>query len=104
MSGRNRTKADASPDWRLTPQQETAVDLLVAGKTIQATAETIDVRRATVSEWVNHHPGFMAALNLRRQECWREVTAGLRALAPKAVGVLATELDSAAPLAAAVHV
>jgi DNA-binding NarL/FixJ family response regulator len=55
-------------DWPLTPQQETAVDLLASGKMVTDTAMAIAVTRQTVSEWRHHHPGFQAALNSRRQE------------------------------------
>jgi hypothetical protein len=100
---RNPTNPDTS-DWTLTPQQETAVDLLASGKTVTDTAAAVEVTRQTVSEWVNHHPGFQAALNRRRQELWGNMVDGLRALAPKALAVLARELESEAPLAAAIHV
>lgn len=91
-SKRNLTNPDA-PDWSLSEQQLTAIDLLVTGKTMQDTADAIGVQRPTVSQWVNHHAGFQAALNRRRQELWQDLTDGLRALAPKAVQVLAQALD-----------
>jgi hypothetical protein len=93
-----------TPDWTLTPQQETAVDLLVSGKTVTDTAAAVEVTRQTVSEWLNHHPGFQAALNRRRQELWVGMTDTLRGLLPKALEVLKSELESETPLPAAVHV
>src|SRR5215468_3722407 len=93
-----------TPDWTLTPPQETAVDLLASGKTVTDTAVVIEVTRQTVSEWLNHHPGFQATLNRRRQELWSDMVEGLRALTPQALAVLARELDGEAPLAAAIHV
>jgi hypothetical protein len=93
-----------TPDRTLSPQQETAVDLLASGKTVTDTAITIDVTRQTVSEWLNHHPGFQAALNSRRQELWEGMTDTLRGLLPKALDVLARELEGETPLPAAVHV
>lgn len=93
-----------TPDWTLTPQQETAVDLLASGKTVTDTAQAIEVTRQTVSEWLNHHPGFQAALNSRRQELWAGMTDALRGLLPKALEVLKGELEGEAPLPAAVHV
>ena len=93
-----------TPDWSLSEQQRTAVDLIVSGKNLQDTADAIAVTRQTVSEWLNHHPGFQAALNRRRQELWGDMIDGLRALVPKALAVLARELDGEAPLAAAIHV
>src|SRR5262249_39827431 len=58
-SKRNLTNPDA-PDWSLSEQQLTAIDLLVTGKTMQDTANAIGVQRPTVSQWVNHHAGFQA--------------------------------------------
>src|SRR2546422_3751766 len=93
-----------TPDWTLSPQQETAVDLLASGKTVTDTAKAIEVTRQTVSEWLNHHPGFEAALNRRRQELWTGMTDALRGLLPKALEVLKCELEGEQPLPAAVHV
>jgi hypothetical protein len=93
-----------TPDWSLSEPQRTAVDLIVSGKTLQDTADAIAVTRQTVSVWLNHHPGFQAALNKRRQELWADLVDGLRALAPKALAVLARALDGEEPLPAAVHV
>ena len=93
-----------TPDWTLTPQQETAVDLLVSGKTITDTATAVEVTRQTVSEWLHHHPGFQAALHSRRQELWAGMTDTLRGLLPKALEVLKSELEGETPLPAAVHV
>jgi hypothetical protein len=93
-----------TPDWTLTPQQETAVDLLASGKTVTDVAKAIEVTRQTVSEWFNHHPGFQAALNSRRQELWVGMTNRLRGLLPKALEVLTCELEGEHPLPAAVHV
>ena len=103
MARRNPTNPD-TPDWTLTPQQETAVDLLASGKTLTDTAKALEVTRQTVSEWFNHHPGFQAALNSRRQELWIGMTHTLRGLLPKALEVLKYELEGEHPLPAAVHV
>ena len=103
MARQKPTNPD-TPDWTLTPQQETAVDLLASGKTVTDTARAIDVTRQTVSEWLNHHPGFQATLNRRRQELWVGITDALRNLLPQAVEVLKSELESATPLPAAIHV
>ena len=93
-----------TPDWTLTPQQETAVDLLASGKTVTDTATSVEVTRQTVSEWLNHHPGFQAVLHSRRQELWIGMTNTLRGLLPKALEVLQCELEGEHPLPAAVHV
>ena len=101
---RQKTTNPDTPDWTLTPQQETAVDLLASGKTVTDTAAAVEVTRQTVSEWLNHHPGFQAALNRRRQELWADLIDGLRALAPKAVDVLKRELEGETPLPAALAI
>jgi hypothetical protein len=93
-----------TPDWTLTPQQETAVDLLVSGMTVTDTAAAVEVTRQTVSEWLNHHPGFQAALNGRRQDLWVGMTDTLRGLLPQALEVLKSELEGETPLPAAIHV
>ena len=103
MARQKMTNPD-TPDWTLTPQQETAVDLLVSGMTVTDTAAAVEVTRQTVSEWLNHHPGFQAALNSRRQELWVGMTNRLRGLLPKALEVLTCELEGEHPLLAAVHV
>jgi hypothetical protein len=104
MPKRNLTNPDATPDWSLSQQQQTAVDLLVSGKTLQETADAIGVQRPTVSQWVNHHAGFQAALNSRRQELWDGVVDTLRGLLPKALEVLKQELAGDTPLPAAIQV
>ena len=101
---RHKPTNSDTPDWTLTPQQETAVDLLASGKTVTDTAQAIEVTRQTVSEWLNHHPGFQIALHSRRQELWAGMTDTLRGLLPKALEVLRCELEGEAPLPAAVHV
>ena len=93
MPKRNLTNPDAPPYGSLSQQQQTAVDLIAAGKTLQATADAIGVQRPTVSSWVNHSPLFIAALNARRQELWEGVVDGLRSLAPTALAVLQQELE-----------
>jgi hypothetical protein len=103
MARQKPTNSD-TPDWTLTPQQETAVDLLASGKTVTDTAMAIEVTRQTVSEWLNHHPGFQAALNSRRQELWVGMVDTLRGLLPKALEVLQCELEGKHPFPAAVHV
>jgi len=95
------TKTDTSRKWVLSPQQETAIDLLATGQSITATAEAVDVARQTVSEWVNRHCGFQAALNQRRQDVWRDCADKLRALLPKALDTLEAELDGERRLKAA---
>jgi hypothetical protein len=77
----------------LTVVQLNAVDLLVTGKTDQEVAELVGVTRQTVNGWRNANPHFQAALNRRRQDLWGVTVDQLRALLPRAVAVLAEELE-----------
>jgi hypothetical protein len=86
------TKPDRTGQ-ELSIAQLNAVDLLVTGKTEQETAEVVGVTRQTVNGWRNGNPYFQAALNRRRQELWGVSVDQLRALLPRAVAVLAEELD-----------
>jgi hypothetical protein len=103
MTRRNPTKPD-TPDWSLSEQQLTAVALIISGKNFQETADAIGVTRPTVSQWANHHAGFQAELNKCRQELWADLVDHLRSLAPKAVQVLARELDGDTPMPAALAI
>ena len=102
MSKRQAT--NGNENGRLTPQQLTAVDLLVSGRTLTETAEAIGVGRPAVSDWCNHFPPFIAALGARRQELWDGQVETLRGLLPKALAVLGKELDGPQPLPAALAI
>ena len=104
MPKRNLTNPDATPAWRLSQQQQTAVDLVVSGRTLQETADAIGVQRPTVSQWLNHEPAFQAAVNARRQELWDGMVDTLRGLLPQALAVLKQELAGETPLPAAIQV
>jgi hypothetical protein len=77
----------------LTLPQLNAVDLLAAGKTDKETAELLSLSRVCVTKWRLYDPAFQAALNVRRAEIWSVGAARLRALIPKALDVLAGELE-----------
>ena len=77
MPKRNLTNPDATPDWSLSEQQQTAINLIVSGKNFQTVADAIAAQRPTVSHWVHHHPGFQAELNRRRQGFWADLVDGL---------------------------
>ena len=104
MSKRTLTNPDATPDWSLSHQQQAAVDLIAAGKNLQETADALGVQRPTVSHWLNHHCGFQAALNSRRQELWDGLVETLRGLLPRALEVLKAEMEGDTPLPAAIQV
>ena len=100
----SRKVMNGNGDDRLTPQQQTCVDLLTAGKTLTDAAAALEVSREAVSGWVNHHPGFQAALNSRRQELWDGMAETLRGLLPKALEVLKAEMEGDNPLPAAIQI
>jgi hypothetical protein len=78
----------------LTLSQQSAVDLLVGGKTDKETAELLNLSRTCVTKWRLYDPVFQAALNRRRAEVWAVGIDLLRSLVPKALDVLAGELES----------
>lgn len=78
---------------RLTPRQETAVELLLAGKSDAATAETLGIHRTTIARWRAAHPAFQAELARRRAELYGAAAERLRAMVPKALDVLQAGLD-----------
>jgi hypothetical protein len=87
-----RTKPDIA-GRELSIEQQNAVDLLIVGQTDQQTADAVGVTRQTVNGWRNGNPWFQAELNRRRQEVWGVAVDQLRALLPRAVAVLAEELE-----------
>jgi hypothetical protein len=89
--GRKESKVVA-----LSVAQESAVDLLIAGKNDTETAAALGLNRVTVTRWRLHGPEFQAALAERRAEVWGSSTDKLRALLPKAIDRAAEVLDSPA--------
>ena len=88
------TRATNGNRWQqLSVRQENAIDLLITGKTDIEVAETVGVNRVTVTKWRNYHPGFQAELNRRRHNLWGSAAERLRSLVPKALDVVADELD-----------
>lgn len=84
---KNTSKAE------LSPAQLSAVNLLATGATVTAAAESADVARQTVSEWLNHDPVFQASLNQRRAELWTEQCDRYRAMLPKAFDTIEAALN-----------
>jgi hypothetical protein len=99
------TNADKS--GQLSPEQETAIALILTGQTDQAIADAVGVTRQTVNGWRNHHPEFMAVLNQQRAVIWEGHVERLRGLATGAIDTLAAALQDDDPKeqrAAGVHV
>jgi DNA-binding XRE family transcriptional regulator len=83
-----------------TPQQATAVDLIVAGSTQTTVAAAIGVSRQTLWRWTKDS-AFEAELNRRRQEQWEAAVEGMRSLIPVVVDVFRVELEGPRRLRAA---
>jgi hypothetical protein len=79
----------------LTLAQQSAVDLLAAGKSDTETAAALQLNRVTVTRWRLYSPEFRAALADQRSAIWGASAGRLRALLPKALDTLAEALDSA---------
>jgi hypothetical protein len=78
----------------LTVAQESAIDLLILGKSDREVAERIGVHRETVWHWRTHQAVFVAELNKRRQDMFGAAQQRLRALVGKALNNLETAVDA----------
>ena len=107
MAFREYTMSKNPISNQLTPHQETAIDLILAGKSDNEVAEKIGKSRSTVNVWRHHNPLFMATLNDRRQQMWGGQLSRLNTLASEAVDVLQEGLhdeDIKVRLLAAIHI
>lgn len=73
---------------QLTPQQTTAIELIVTGRTDAEVAVQVGVTRETVNRWRNWNPLFMAAMNELRLGLWKATRERLRTLNAKALDVI----------------
>ncbi len=78
----------------LTLAQQSAVDLLAAGKNDTETASALNLNRVTVTRWRLYSPEFRAALADQRAAIWGAAADRLRSLLPKAINTLADALDN----------
>ena len=95
-----------SPPPKLTPEQLNAIDLLIFGKTDREVSETIGVGRNTISKWYKN-AFFIAELNARREELWKDAKLRLKSLVHEAVDVLSNGLhssDEKMAITSAVHI
>ncbi|VTU02246.1 Conserved domain protein OS=Carboxydothermus hydrogenoformans (strain Z-2901 / DSM 6008) GN=CHY_0839 PE=4 SV=1 [Gemmataceae bacterium] len=86
----NRTESSAHG---LTVAQQSAVDLLAAGKNDTETAAALNLSRVTVTRWRLYSPEFRAALTDRRAAVWGAAADRLRTLLPRALDTLADALE-----------
>jgi hypothetical protein len=78
----------------LSPAQETALTLYLAGQSDTDVAQAVGVTRQTCWEWRRQHPVFMAELERRRAEVWRQPQERLRSHLSKAVENLGQAVES----------
>ena len=76
----------------LAPEQASAVDLLLAGRSHVEAGDEVGQGRETIDGW-HDEPLFAAALNQRRQRMWGEQEDRLRSLLPRAMAVVEAALD-----------
>lgn len=74
--------------FALSVRQQSAAELLAAGKSDGDAATLVGVSRQTVQKWRTRHPGFVAELNRIRAGLWREGLDKLRSLVPTALRAL----------------
>jgi hypothetical protein len=77
----------------LTLTQQSAVDLLAAGKNDTETAAALGLNRVTVTRWRLYSPEFRGVLTEQRAAIWGAAADRLRALLPKALDTLAEALE-----------
>ncbi len=88
----------------LTPQQDQAIELLLAGTSPSSVAEDLGIHRTTLWRWLHEVPEFAAELNYHRRELWSASIEHLRSLVPAALDVLESELSGPRRLAAAASI
>lgn len=79
--------------FTLSEPQLAALDVLADGGTVSEAARAAGVARQTASGWRHHHPTFIAALNGRMRDELARTHTGLLKLAPRALEVLAGDLE-----------
>lgn len=79
---------------RLSPQQASAVDLMVEGACDAEVARVLGVHRSTVSRWRQFHPAFIAELNRRRDGTLDAAADQLRQTTRRAMAIIRERLDA----------
>jgi hypothetical protein len=95
MKNAKQSTCSRSNAHGLTLTQQSAVDLLAAGKNDTETAEMLKLNRVTVTRWRLYSPEFRAALADQRAAVWGASADRLRTLLPKALDVLSEALEHA---------
>ena len=96
-SNGTRQKKDEPPAPQITPRQERAMHVLLAGGDDTAAAQAANVQRPTLNRWKNHDPDFISAMNIARRDLADGFADSLRALYGDAVAVIRDALDAENP-------
>ena len=86
MTTRKQTNADAAPDWGLSQQQQTAIDLIVSEKNLQETPTPSGCSGPRSVTGSITTAAFRRAVNARRQALWDGLVDEMRGLPPGAGG------------------
>jgi len=76
----------------LNPSQVIAAEIIGRGGTIMSAAQAIEMHRATVSNWANNHPEFMAEVNRVRADARDETAQAFRELTLSAVNLITEQV------------
>jgi transposase-like protein len=82
------------PTGRLGTQQQTALELMVTGKSITQTAREAGVARSTIYEWLRHDPVFQAAYNQWHDQLEEGCRSRLLTLTDKATDAIEKALEN----------
>ena len=77
----------------LTPQQIAALERLLAGETVTATAEAVGIDRSTLHRWLREDYVFQARLNQAKRELADATRARLLRVADKAAEAVGNAVD-----------
>jgi hypothetical protein len=80
---------------KITAKQTRALPLLASGLSGAETAKIVGVKASTISEWLNHCPDFIDALEGLRDAGMRQAMGQLQGTLSEAVGELRRVLTSA---------
>ncbi|MCS7033913.1 MAG: helix-turn-helix domain-containing protein, partial [Phycisphaerae bacterium] len=79
---------DSGESGSLSPAQRAAIQLLVMGRTVAATAETLGVHRNTIFHWRRNNPRFRAELARRSMELFDTAARRVRLTLLKSLNVV----------------
>ena len=77
----------------LTPEQINALERLLVGETVTATAKAVGIDRSTLHRWLRKDFEFQAAFNRRKREIAEAVQVRLLSVADKAAAVVGNAVE-----------